>query len=704
MNVVFSRLGLIIALFLFFSIATVTAATYTVGGAGADYATLEALRTSGQLQDGDTIVLNGDDNSLTAPFTNTLTIKGMGKVSPTSSTGFINASGKNVTIDSDSLEFNGFNSSNGNSGVIHGSSVSLSGGINIFTNNSAVGVSYKEGWYTVYKEGSGGAIWSGTDVNVTGGINTFAGNMATDFGGAIYGGDTVTLSGGTNTFTGNSAHYGGAIGSNNNVTLSGGTNTFTDNSAGTGGAICNRYSNSNVTLSGGENTFTDNTAGGGGYGGAIDGDSVTLSGGTNTFTGNSAGYGGAIYGYNNVTLSGGTNTFTNNSVGSAEAISYHWKYGGAIHADYTLVLSGGENTFTDNTADCGGAIFGFTNVTLSGGTNTFIGNSANVDGGAILARANATLRATDGNFTFQGNRDRVGKVNEKANAIYMDNGNSYYGYSTLTLAAEAGQNIYFYDPVTSSSDRQNLTININPLATDKGKVVFDGSDYTRSVDRFSEVYGNTTVGNGELVLNGSVTYGADKNVGSFTLDENATLTSANGANRIQANQIMMNGTVNIAKGSALELAAAGGVNFNGILSIGLGTLAAPEMFAEMMMFSAFRAAAAPAVSTGLVVEGDLSFGSGAMVSLYWDDATAPTDGWSFDLYSLFSADNVLSLETLFFDMSAFDAYEGFTWERNDGILTLSYLANGGEGSVPEPATLAIIGLGLAGLGLARRRK
>ena len=43
---------------------SLTAATYTVGGAGADYATLNALRLSGILTDGDTIVLNGNDFSL----------------------------------------------------------------------------------------------------------------------------------------------------------------------------------------------------------------------------------------------------------------------------------------------------------------------------------------------------------------------------------------------------------------------------------------------------------------------------------------------------------------------------------------------------------------------------------------------------------------------------------------------------------------
>jgi len=51
------------------------AETYIVGGVGANFPNLEALRTSGILQDGDTIVLNANDSSLQGAFTNTLTFQ-----------------------------------------------------------------------------------------------------------------------------------------------------------------------------------------------------------------------------------------------------------------------------------------------------------------------------------------------------------------------------------------------------------------------------------------------------------------------------------------------------------------------------------------------------------------------------------------------------------------------------------------------------
>jgi hypothetical protein len=241
-------------------------------------------------------------------------------------------------------------------------------------------------------------------------------------------------------------------------------------------------------------------------------------------------------------------------------------------------------------------------------------------------------------------------------------------------------------------------------------VVFDGSYHYRPEDRFSEVYGNTTVGFGELVLQGNVVYGAADNIGSFTLDKWATISSDTTTNRIQANRITINGTVDIASGGTLELAAVGGVEINGTLSFGLMSLTAPDLFAEIMA-SAFEASSSSS-TTGLSVVGDLSFGKNAVLNFYWDDDLELLhDGWSneynlFDFISTVGGD-LLGLENLTLDFSGFapDGTVVGSVDWTSGVLSLSYDASSlGDSSAPEPATLAIIGLGLAGLGLARRRR
>ncbi|MCL2711342.1 MAG: PEP-CTERM sorting domain-containing protein [Planctomycetaceae bacterium] len=120
------------------------------------------------------------------------------------------------------------------------------------------------------------------------------------------------------------------------------------------------------------------------------------------------------------------------------------------------------------------------------------------------------------------------------------------------------------------------------------------------------------------------------------------------------------------------------------------------------MVSSFSAFNEPAFDTGLNVFGDLTFGSDATVQIYGDDDFFASlyDGWSYNLFS--ATGEVNGIDYLLANWSASSANEGFNfelrWNAELGLLTVT------QAAIPEPATLAIVGLGLAGLGYARRRQ
>jgi autotransporter-associated beta strand protein/predicted outer membrane repeat protein len=190
--------------------------------------------------------------------------------------------------------------------------------------------------------------------------------------------------------------------------------------------------------------------------------------------------------------------------------------GGAIFIASDF-LNGGEivnSLFEGNIAGGdGGAIYVWQDFipTDLGGTQ-FIGNKATGDGGAIYARGNITINAKSGDVTFSGN---VAGSTPTPNAIFVEN--SYGG--GLSLAAENGNTIYFYDPIESSGTNKNLTIKINENASDTGVVLFD----TYQSNVYFEATNGAKISNGTMVLQNGAIFGANTNLGTFTVGGNATL-------------------------------------------------------------------------------------------------------------------------------------------------------------------------------------
>jgi outer membrane autotransporter protein len=187
-------------------------------------------------------------------------------------------------------------------------------------------------------------------------------------------------------------------------------------------------------------------------------------------------------------------------------------------------------------------------------------NHAGFQGGAIFTDGNSngdvTLNAIDGNIIFSRNTQNSLRI-PRANAIYFNN---FSGTSQLLLNAAAGNAIAFFDPIESNGSNGTLRV----LKTGAGAAIFDGSLYSDPNDRWSRVYGDTTVQAGTFFVRNNAVYGSMRleSAGfgpagsSFTVDQGAIL--AGGIlGEVRADNFALNGILDIA-GAATPGSVGGG--------------------------------------------------------------------------------------------------------------------------------------------------
>ncbi|MEH2513652.1 outer membrane autotransporter protein [Nitrobacteraceae bacterium AZCC 1564] len=515
------------------------------------------------------------------------------------------ASDRGISI-TDNLTANGNTGSRGGALFVGNGNVSLaatSGKVTLENNTATV---------------DGGAIYANGDVTIGSASNAavvrLKNNNATFNGGAIYGLNSIRITGAltadSNTATNGS---GGAINTEANVLINGNTTLNHNTAAGFGGAIHAGGGNGTVTIVGSLNASA-NTAGNGGaiasdrgisitdnltangntasQGGALfvgNGDvSVATTSGNVTLENNSATInGGAIYANGNVSIgstlnNAGTLTLTGNTAGTD---------GGAIFALGGVTLFGTDISSNTATNGNGGAVYAASDFTLtSTTTDTVTGNKAGQQGGAIWAGGNVTLNATGGNITFSGNTQGTAGTSQ-ANAIYLDNGG---GGHTLTLNT-AGNAMAFYDPIQNSAVNGLLTV----TATGGGSMIFDGSHYNTQTDRWSQVYGATTVESGT----------------TFTVRHNAVYGVLAGdlGQATPTSFVVNNGTLGVEAGSEVR-ADTIAVNAGGMLT-GDGTVTGNTTINAGTV--------SPGNSVGtLHINGDLTMGTGSTYHVQLNGTTS----------------------------------------------------------------------------------
>lgn len=324
---------------------------------------------------------------------------------------------------------------------------------------------------------------------------------------------------------------------------------------------------------------------------------ASANSGNITFQNNSALTGGAIYSLGNLTFSNNSNIlFANNTASPASTITLPSTtpnqtitggLGGAIYCIAPQAPTGGgagSGTTTDPTLTCtgqtslsfqgncaaseGGAIYAKKIVISDNGSTQFIGNVSAKKGGAISVANSGTLALTanagniifDHNLTVNTTTNTGTTTPSTHNAIHFNEGATF-----STLAASAGNSIYFYDPITTDISTtapqppaQPAALTINPSSGNyQGNIVFSGEklppdEAAEENNVTSTINQQVTLENGSLVLK----QGAVLKVYSFTQSPGSTVVMDLGTTLSTTNQQNTNGGITLSN-LAINLASLG---------------------------------------------------------------------------------------------------------------------------------------------------